>query len=799
MAERLLSALLLILVLGLEQGSSSVLNNQDRFEGDTHTTADVVDDLAEMNDLDMEQVQDSEPTDVCKQIKDEFKAVANKSMAEAKSEKPDSLLKQRKAEYTFCPTKNFQILQHGKKSEADDSKVLRALQDEACVISAIRDICEKKNVLHLLKITASGEERITICRRRVLECLKPRQLGHAKCRHQSKEEARFRTIDGTCNNVRQPLFGAAHTPFIRLQDADYANQVSTPREALNGSKLPNARNVSRFVLAFNADRQNPDSPTLTHLAMNWGQFLDHDVTLAEEQKINCEAPNSTNPECFNIEVPSDDYVFRKRGVAFFKVIRDAPHEFKTECSPGPREHTNTITAFIDASNVYGSDDEEAEHLRAPDGRMRIMKPLYGCPLGDLLPAETDTEVPCVSRDPNRPCFDAGDERVNENQGLMSVHTLFVREHNRIAEFFGKNTDWEAEQIYQETRRIVGAELQFITYNEDLPLLLSPKTIRENNLSLLKGRRYFKGYNPDVNAQMSQAFSAAAYRFGHSLVQEEFLRFTQDGFEHKCSSDSKSEYPSIPVLDFGNPTYLYDKCSGGVDSIFRGLVKSPAAKVDGLFSKSVQENLFRGPGDLSDLIAINIQRGRERGVPSYTTYRNEFCKITPKVGSFEDLENAGIGKKDINNLKSQYQSVQDIDLFVGGMMERADPEGGVLGKTFQCLIAEQFKRLREGDRFWHENAPNKTLNTTKTAFTQCQLQEIRRVTLAKIICDNAENIPSIPRRVLQQSKIFVECYKLPEMDLNVFKPGFRCRRRRAKSDAPEDETDEIDTPEDEIDE
>lgn len=92
--------------------------------------------------------------------------------------------------------------------------------------------------------------------------------------------------------------------------------------------------------------------------------------------------------------------------------------------------------------------------------------------------------------------------------------------------------------------------------------------------------------------MSQAFSAAAYRFGHSLVQEEFLRFTQDGFEHKCSSDSKSEYPSIPVLDFGNPTYLYDKCNGGVDSIFRGLVKSPAAKVDGwVRDKSYVEHYF----------------------------------------------------------------------------------------------------------------------------------------------------------------------------------------------------------------
>ena len=80
--------------------------------------------------------------------------------------------------------------------------------------------------------------------------------------------------------------------------------------------------------------------------------------------------------------------------------------------------------------------------------------------------------------------------------------------------------------------------------------------------------------------MSQAFSAAAYRFGHSMVQEEFLRLSQNGFDHKCSNDSKSEFLPIPVKDFGNPTYLYDKCNEGVDSIFRGLVKSPASKVDG---------------------------------------------------------------------------------------------------------------------------------------------------------------------------------------------------------------------------
>ena len=63
-------------------------------------------------------------------------------------------------------------------------------------------------------------------------------------------------------------------------------------------------------------------------------------------------------------------------------------------------------------------------------------------------------------------------------GLMSVHTLLVREHNRIAAFFGKRTQWNPERIYQEARKIVGAILQYITYNEFLPLILSPRTVRK---------------------------------------------------------------------------------------------------------------------------------------------------------------------------------------------------------------------------------------------------------------------------------------------------------------------------------
>lgn len=230
--------------------------------------------------------------------------------------------------------------------------------------------------------------------------------------------ARFRTADGTCNNLVNPKQGAAGDKFQRLVENDYADGISELRAAKDGSELPNARTVSLEVHGSNADRTNPDSMVLTHLTMNWGQFMDHDLTLAEFPGINCEPPTK-DPECVNIEIPENDVIFRSKGVFDIEMERDSPHVPEELGKLAPREHTNSITAYIDASNVYGSSEEEEDNLRAPDGSLKIMKPPHGCPLGDLLPAAFP-ETFCESVDPNTPCFLAGDERVNENQGREST-------------------------------------------------------------------------------------------------------------------------------------------------------------------------------------------------------------------------------------------------------------------------------------------------------------------------------------------------------------------------------------------
>ena len=254
--------------------------------------------------------------------------------------------------------------------------------------------------------------------------VQPKKAKKIKC----DKDAKFRTIDGTCNNLAtNPFFGAAFTPFRRIVAADYGDCISTLRLSASGKTLPNAREVSRVAHGSNVLRTNPDSRILTHLVMNFGQFMDHDITLAEAQGLNCEPPTK-NPECINIEIPKDDDVFRDRDIDFIELERDAPHEPDSECKLVPREHVNTITAYVDASNVYGSEKELAESLRTHDGLLKDMKHPHGCPLKNLLPAQSP-EVFCVSKDPLKPCFVTGDERNNENPGENSRCSLTHNNNN----------------------------------------------------------------------------------------------------------------------------------------------------------------------------------------------------------------------------------------------------------------------------------------------------------------------------------------------------------------------------------
>lgn len=136
----------------------------------------------------------------------------------------------------------------------------------------------------------------------------------------------------------------------------------------------------------------------------------------------------------------------------------------------------------------------------------------------------------------------------------------------------------------------------------------------------------------------------------------------------------------------------------------------------------------------DLISLNLQRARDHGIPGYNFFR-EKCNLTRAV-NFEDLNNE-IAPHLVDRLKKIYESVDDIDLFTGGLIENP-LHGGSVGPTFGCVIGMQFQRLRKGDRFWHETSD------PFVRFSESQLTEIRKISLAKVVCSNSDSINLIQR-------------------------------------------------------
>lgn len=199
--------------------------------------------------------------------------------------------------------------------------------------------------------------------------------------------------------------------------------------------------------------------------------------------------------------------------------------------------------------------------------------------------------------------------------------------------------------------------------------------------------YSFNYRPDLNPGILSAFSTAAYRL-HTLVASFFDLRTED--------DQVVDRFRLSDTWF-DPSVLYKR--GAFDLLINGLVQQPTDKNDQYFSEDMSKYLFgsrRGFG--MDIVALNIQRGRDHGIPGYNKWR-ELCGLR-RIQDFRDLANV-MSEQTAQTLSRLYGSVDDIDLFVAGTAERP-MRGAMVGPTFGCILAEQFRRLKEGDRLWYEN-------------------------------------------------------------------------------------------------
>ncbi|KAK4008306.1 hypothetical protein OUZ56_013450 [Daphnia magna] len=582
----------------------------------------------------------------------------------------------------------------------------------------------------------------------------------------------FRTMDGSCNNIKHPSWGKSMTQFERATVPAYADGIWQPRESKKGGQLPSPRLVSISVVL---DKDAP-SQVDTHWVMQYGQFVVHDLAFTTLFRTNADTgiqccteggkfltkTELIHPQCLPIEIPIDDPFYAKFGQRCMNFVRSTPAP-RSDCSLGPAEQMNGNTHFLDQSNVYGSDVNTAAALRTFEkGQLKVTRRKGHHEL-DLLPPNNATQINCalskavsgIHPPPEVRCFKAGDIRPNQNPNLAVTHTIFLREHNRLTvELSYLNPHWDDERLYQEARRISIAQMQHITCNEWLPGVVGREKMQELGMLPLQ-HGFSNDYDANVNPGILNEFSGASFRFGHSLIQGK-----QDLINHRREKESHI----LLRQHFLKTQTLYTP--GNLDKFLIGLATQPRQDFDNYFTEEVTNHLFEeeGKGFGLDLVSLNIQRGREHGIPGYNTFR-ALCGLH-RAKDFKDLLDV-ISPAIVERFELLYDSVDDIDLFIGGISE-SKVEGASVGPTFQCMIAQQFSRLKRGDRFFYDLAGQ------PGSFTEEQLYEIRQTSFARLICDNSHVQHTQPLvfklESVQNPVVGCESPSIPRVNLLAWQEG-----------------------------
>lgn len=447
----------------------------------------------------------------------------------------------------------------------------------------------------------------------------------------SNTELRRRPVDGIGTNEFEPEWGKTDAYLLRLTYNDLGENGE-----MSGQDRPGARQISNAIAQQPTDTEN--AAGASDFLWIWGQFLDHDLSLTE-------AGHTTSA---NISVPAGDPFFDpfatgQQEIGFNRVNSEAG------------EYKNEITAYIDASMIYGSDIDTVDKMRIDGGKL-------------LMTEDAQLELEGAN-------LVTGDVRAAENIALSSMHTIFTREHNRLVdELSASDPTLSDDQLFEEARARVEALVQAVTYNEFLPILVGKDAIEA-----------YSGYDSSVNVGISVEFSTAVFRFGHTLLSPNLQLTDETGWQNS----------ELALRDaFFRPTLLTEPDM--IENVMRGAATQTAQALDTMVVEDVRSFLFGPPGAGGfDLAALNIQRGRDLGVPSYNDLRETLG--LERAESFDDITSDATAAA---RLQTAYGSVDLVDAWVGGLAEDA-LDGGLLGETFSLIMVDQFTRLRDGDPFWSE--------------------------------------------------------------------------------------------------
>ena len=507
-------------------------------------------------------------------------------------------------------------------------------------------------------------------------------------------------INGSGHNPDNFDWGSSVSRLGRLIPAEYSDNFSSP----SLSDLPNPRHISNVLCAdpagVGADPYDiPDERGLSDFIWVFSQFATHDIVFTGNQRGKHQYSSEGGQHKFDILIPEDDEIMTPGYyIPMFRSQYDL--ESGTDES-NPREQLNQITSWLDASLVYGSDNNRGDWLRTfENGLLKTTMTTEG-PIPPKLDPTNNSHPGMSFEGFGGGNLVVGDVRGNEHISLLALHILFLREHNRLAvEIHSENPTWSDEQIYQSARIRVAGILQAITFNEFLPAL--GVTLSE-----------YEGYDSSLDPTILNAFTHSAFRMGHSQIGSWTLRLDENRTESIEGHIRLNEgfFDTRPLTD-----------GGGIDPVIRGLAYQVEPKLDLVYSDDLRNQMFGQPnaGGM-DLCAIDINRARDHGMPDYNTIREALGldKITNWSQITSDSEIA-------NKLLSLYPEPGHSDMFIG-MLAEDHLENSSVGISVHELIKLQYEILRDSDHLFYLNNPE----------VEQIRDEIHNTTLSDIILRNTK--------------------------------------------------------------
>ncbi|CAH0626860.1 unnamed protein product [Chrysodeixis includens] len=561
-----------------------------------------------------------------------------------------------------------------------------------------------------------------------------------------------RRIDGSCNNLKFPSRGATHTPFARVLPPVFSANFE-PKKAADGSDLPLARYLRTSLVPVG----RIPSQMFTALAVHDFVFMSADIVSLHDtvnyivwKPYCCTERGRTDYACTPNPVPADDPVHRFSGIRCLNMTRPETFQsigcIKNGTTP---ERIVSSTPLLDLSVIYGNGLQNLLQrgrlfqggllkFEVEDGR--VWPPKYN----------TTAHICFANQRPQETrCHLMPEDGGNTLGGINLMTIWFWRHHNFIARNLAAlNPCWTDDKLFEIARDInIAVSLQ-IYYYELLPIFFGyDNMVKDGVITPTGGFR--DPYNSDVMPQVSLEYPFVL-RWVHTIQNGPLKMYDKDGYYMK----------QIPIVNLTLRTG-YIGLDDNLDLMTQGSFRQGSDNVDHTADFDITE-VGLGPHQyVSDLMTSDLAKNRLFGFQPYVKYR-EFC-FGNKVKSFDDLHGS-IDPERIEMLKDVYKSVEDIDLLAAIWLEKP-LNGGFAPPTFYCLVIEQLRRNMVSDRHWYErpNRPN--------AYTAAQLAEIRKATIARLLCDVGDTVTRIqPRAFLKAGyhNQMCNCEQITGIDYSAWK-------------------------------